>query len=143
MMEAAGHGRLDDSAFVKALHPSWLRGVLRQGEVCAGPVVVDDILAQQAAQMGFVQHHDVVEALPAEGADEPLVGEQRPGVVRGRDSRYVAWIKVCHSRQGDPRQDRWTPISSKAAMVENSLVASWGSGQLDSLAATRFAARLI
>ena len=37
MMEAAGHGRLDDLAFVKALHPSWLRGVLRQGEVGAGP----------------------------------------------------------------------------------------------------------
>jgi hypothetical protein len=30
----------------KALHPSWLRGVLRQGEVCAGPVVVDEVLAQ-------------------------------------------------------------------------------------------------
>jgi hypothetical protein len=23
MMEATGHGRLDDLAFVKALHPSW------------------------------------------------------------------------------------------------------------------------
>jgi hypothetical protein len=70
MMEAADHGRLDDLAFVKALHPSWLRGVLRQGEVCAGPVVVDEVLAQEAAQMGFVQHHDVVEAFAAEGADE-------------------------------------------------------------------------
>jgi hypothetical protein len=39
MMQAADQGRLDDPAFVKALHPSWLRGVLRQGEVCAGPVV--------------------------------------------------------------------------------------------------------
>ena len=51
MMEAAGHGRLDDLAFVKTLHPSWLRGVLRQGEVGAGPVVVDAVLAQQAPQM--------------------------------------------------------------------------------------------
>jgi len=72
MMEAAGHGRLDDPAFVKALHPSWLWGVLRQGEACAGPVVVDEVLAQYAAQVGFVQHHDVVEALAAEGADEPF-----------------------------------------------------------------------
>jgi cytochrome P450 len=40
------------------------------------------------------------------------------------------------------RQDRLAAISSKAAMVGNSLVASWGSGQLDSLAATRLAARL-
>jgi hypothetical protein len=46
MMEAADHGRLDDSAFVESLHRSWLRGVLRQGEVCAGPVVVEEVLAQ-------------------------------------------------------------------------------------------------
>jgi hypothetical protein len=72
MMEAADHGHLDDLAFVKALHPSWLRGVLRQGEVGAGPMLVDEVLAQYAAQMGFVQHHDVVEALAAEGADEPF-----------------------------------------------------------------------
>jgi hypothetical protein len=39
MMEAADHRRLDDPAFVRALHRSWLRGVLRQGEVGAGPVV--------------------------------------------------------------------------------------------------------
>ncbi len=52
----------------KTLHPSWLRGVLRQGEVGAGPVVVDAVGAQQATQMGLVQHDDVVEALAAEGA---------------------------------------------------------------------------
>jgi len=34
------------------------------------PVVVDEVLAQQATQMGPVQHHDVVETLAAEGADE-------------------------------------------------------------------------
>ena len=67
MMEAADHRRLDDSAFVESLHRSWLRGVLLQGEVGAGPVVVDEVRAQQAAQMGFVQHHNVVEALAAEG----------------------------------------------------------------------------
>jgi hypothetical protein len=70
MMEAAGHGRLDDLAFVKALHPPWLRGVLRQGEVCAGPVVVDEVLAQQPTQMGLVEHDHMVEALAAEGSDE-------------------------------------------------------------------------
>jgi hypothetical protein len=37
MMQAADHGRLDDSAFVKAL---------RQGKACAGPVVVEEVLAQ-------------------------------------------------------------------------------------------------
>ena len=72
MMEAADHRRLDDAAFVESLHRSWLRGVLLQGEVGAGPVVVAEVRAQQAAQMGFVQHHHVVEALAAEGADEPF-----------------------------------------------------------------------
>jgi hypothetical protein len=55
MMEAAGHGRLDDLAFVKALHPSWLRSVLREGEVGPGTVVVEEVVTQQAAQMGFVR----------------------------------------------------------------------------------------
>ena len=74
-MEAADHGRLDDSAFVKALHPSWLRGVLLQGEVCADPVVVDEVPAQQAAQMRFVQHHEVSSAgeLHPRALPEPYV----------------------------------------------------------------------
>jgi hypothetical protein len=72
MMEASDHGGLDNPAVVKVLHRSWLRGVLLQGEVCPGPVVVDEVPAQQATQMGFVQHHDVVETLAAEGADEPF-----------------------------------------------------------------------
>jgi hypothetical protein len=56
----------------KTLHPSWLRRVLPQGEVGAGPVVVDAVGAQQATQMGLVQHDDVVEALAAQGPDEAL-----------------------------------------------------------------------
>ena len=70
MMEAADHGRLDDPALVEALHRSGLRGVLLQGEVGSGTVVVDEVVAQQATQVGLVQHHDVVEALAAQGADE-------------------------------------------------------------------------
>ena len=72
MMEAAGHGRLDDLAFAKTLHPSWLRGVLLQGEVGAGPVVVRCGTRAAGAADGFLQHHHVVEALAAEGADEPF-----------------------------------------------------------------------
>jgi hypothetical protein len=85
MMEAADHRRLDDSAFVQALHRSWLWGVLRQGEVCTGPVVVDEVRAQQATQMGFVQHHHVVEALAAEGADEPF----HVGILQSRQLQLI------------------------------------------------------
>ena len=70
MMEAADHGRLDDPALLEALDQSWLWRVLVQRGMCSGAVIVDEVLAQQATQMGFVQHHDVVEALAAERADE-------------------------------------------------------------------------
>jgi hypothetical protein len=57
---------------VGALHRSRLRCVLLQGKVSPATVVVNEVVTQEAAQMGFVQHHDVVEALAAEGADEPF-----------------------------------------------------------------------
>jgi hypothetical protein len=87
MMEAADHGCLDDPAVVKALHPSWLRGVLRQGEVGAGPVVVDEVLAQQATQMGFVQHHDVVEALRMRVIMPAIIDQA------GRKSTLTRWTE--------------------------------------------------
>ena len=70
MMEAADHGRLDDPALVGALRGSGLRGILLEGEVGPGSVVVGEVGAQHAAQVGLVEHHHVVEALAAEGADE-------------------------------------------------------------------------
>ena len=71
-MQASDHGYLDDTALAGALHRSGLGCVLVQSEVCSGTVVVEEILAQQPTQVGVVQHHDVVEALAAEGADEPF-----------------------------------------------------------------------
>src|SRR4029450_6186635 len=47
MMQASDHGYLDDAALVGVLHRSGLRCVLVQGEVCAGTVVVEEIVAQQ------------------------------------------------------------------------------------------------
>ena len=79
MMEASDHGGLDDPALIKVLHWSRLRRVLVQGEVCPGTVVVEEIVAQQATQVGVVQHHDVVETLTAEGADETFRVRILPG----------------------------------------------------------------
>ena len=70
MMKAADQGRLDDPALIAALHRSGLRGVLVEGKVCSGTVVVDEVVAQQATQMGLVEDDDVIEALAAQGADE-------------------------------------------------------------------------
>jgi hypothetical protein len=61
MMEAADHGRLDDPALVEALHQSRLWRILLQGEVGPDTVVVGKVVAQQATQVGLVEHHDVVE----------------------------------------------------------------------------------
>ena len=55
MMEAADHGRLDDPALVEALHWSRVRGVLGEGEVGPGTVVVGEVRVQQAVEMGFVR----------------------------------------------------------------------------------------
>ena len=67
MMQASDHGHLDDFALVGALHRSGLRCIFLQGEVGPAPVVVGEIVSQHATQVRFVQHHDVVEALAAEG----------------------------------------------------------------------------
>jgi hypothetical protein len=40
MMEPADHGRLDNPALVEVVHESRLRGVLVEGEVRSGTVVV-------------------------------------------------------------------------------------------------------
>src|SRR4029453_3675382 len=79
MMQASDHGYLDDAALVGMLHESRLRGVLVEGEVRSGPVVVDEVVAQPATQMVFLKHHHVVEALAAQGPDEAFDIGSLPG----------------------------------------------------------------
>jgi hypothetical protein len=69
-MEAADHGRLDDATPVGTFHRSGLRGVLVEGEVCSGVVVIEEVVMEQATQMILVQDEDVVETLAAQGPDE-------------------------------------------------------------------------
>ena len=54
MMEAADHGRRDDLAPVGRLHPSGFRGVLVEGQMSPGRVVIGEIRVQHAAQVGVV-----------------------------------------------------------------------------------------
>jgi hypothetical protein len=79
MMQASDHGHLDDSTLVGALHRSRLRCVLLQGKVSPATVVVGEVRVQQAVEMGFVHHHDVVEALAAQGPNEALHVRILPG----------------------------------------------------------------
>jgi hypothetical protein len=106
MMEPADNGRLDDPALVEVLHESRLRSVLVEGEVRSGTVVVDEVVAQQATQMGFVQHHRVVEALAAESADETF--DVR--ILLRRPSRRLAFVdtwtvRASRTRPRTPHRD--------------------------------------
>jgi hypothetical protein len=47
-------------------------GLLLQGKVSPATVVVGEVVSQQVTQVRFVQDHDVVEALAAQGPHEAL-----------------------------------------------------------------------
>jgi hypothetical protein len=51
MMEAGDHGRLDDATPVGTLHRSGLRGILVEGEVGSGVVVIEEVVTEQPTQM--------------------------------------------------------------------------------------------
>ena len=48
------------------------RGILVQSTMSPGTVVVDGILAKDPPQMSFAEHHEVVDALPSDRADQSL-----------------------------------------------------------------------
>jgi hypothetical protein len=84
VMEPADQRCLDDPALIEALHRSGFWGVLVQGDVCSGAVVVDEIVAQQATQVGRVEHDQMIKAL---AATSDLTLEPRAMVPRGPPER--------------------------------------------------------
>jgi hypothetical protein len=48
------------------------RGILVERKVRAHTIVVSRVICQQMAEMPFPQHHDMVEALASDRADQPL-----------------------------------------------------------------------
>src|SRR4029077_12761459 len=67
------------------MHLAWLGTVVVERLVWPRGVVVGEIRAQEAAEMGVVQHDDVIEALAADGADDPFGERVLPGCPRGND----------------------------------------------------------
>ena len=59
------------------------RRSLVQGQMCSKFVVIVDIGHKDAAQMGFPEDDDVIEAFAADRADEPLRMPVLPGRPRG------------------------------------------------------------
>ena len=48
------------------------RGILVERKVRAHPIVVGGVIRQQVAEVPFPQHHDMVEALASDRADQPF-----------------------------------------------------------------------
>ncbi len=67
------------------------RGVLPDPLMRPILVEVGHVLPEHAPQVGLPQHHDVVQALPPDAAEEPLAGGVLPGgAVRGPQRRDAA-----------------------------------------------------
>ena len=48
------------------------RGILVKRKVRAHPIVVGGVIRQQMTEVPFPQHHDMVEALASDRADQPF-----------------------------------------------------------------------
>src|SRR5258707_9347908 len=68
VMKAAQERYWNDTA--DGLNGPAHRCVLRKGEMCANPIIVDGISRQDPAQMRLAEHHDMVEVLTPDRADE-------------------------------------------------------------------------
>jgi hypothetical protein len=64
------------------MHLAWLGTVVVERLVWPCGVVVGEIRAQDAAEMGLAQNDDVIEALAADGADDPFDERVLPGCPR-------------------------------------------------------------
>ena len=74
----------DDPATGRWFDHSWLGTVVVERLVWSRGVVVGEIRAQDAAEMGLAQNDDVIEALAADGADDPFGERVLPRVPAGQ-----------------------------------------------------------
>src|SRR5216684_6145625 len=65
------------------------RRILVQGQMRSEPVVIAGVGRKDSAQVGFAEDDDVIEAFPADRADEPLRMPVPPG--RPRGGRVIAY----------------------------------------------------
>jgi len=79
MMKSADLRDGDDPARWRGFNDSWPGTVVFKRLVWPRGVVVGEIRAQDAAEMGSAQNDDGVQALPTDGADEPLDEGVLPG----------------------------------------------------------------
>jgi hypothetical protein len=83
VMKAADLRDRNDAPARWRLHLAPMGAVVVEGLMRAGGVVVREVTAQQAAEVSFVEHDDVIEAFPPNRPDDAL-GE---GILPGRSRR--------------------------------------------------------
>jgi hypothetical protein len=84
-VQTAGLADLNDLADLRRLYSTGLRAVHFQGLVAAPAVVVGEVVSEDPAQMPLAEHHDVLEAFPADAADHPLHVGRLPRTPRRDD----------------------------------------------------------
>jgi len=68
-METSDFGDLDHGTQFRRLNRSRLRRVLTQGQMRARLLIVLEIGPQSPSQKSLIEDHDVVQALPPDGAN--------------------------------------------------------------------------
>src|SRR6516162_2438320 len=83
MMEPADLRNRNDAATWRGLHDSRLGTVVVERVGGARGVVVAAVAAEAPAEMGLVEDEELIQALPADGADHPLHERVLPGCAWG------------------------------------------------------------
>jgi hypothetical protein len=79
VVKTADFWELDHPALLRRLHGTGLRGIFVQSQMRPGPMIVVREAADNAPQVSFAEHDDVIEALPAQGPDSSLHVRGLPG----------------------------------------------------------------
>ena len=72
MAQSAEHGKCNDLSQLAGLHHPRYWAVLLQAQMRPRVVVVVEVLPEHPPQVASAEHDDVVQALAAEGADDPF-----------------------------------------------------------------------
>mgnify|MGYP001817640798 CR=1 FL=1 len=79
-MKPTNHGELDDLPLIRRLYLPRIRGVLFQRQMCPATVIVDEIISKNSPQVILTNDDQMVDAVPAQGSNQPL----RIGILPGR-----------------------------------------------------------
>jgi hypothetical protein len=82
MMESADFRHRNNPPHVRRLDRARFRCVLLQSQVGPAPMIVVHETLQVTVQAPFAEHNDVVQALAADGADDPFDVSPLPGGTR-------------------------------------------------------------